>query len=51
MEKVPPPMQVDSHVNGQPLMDPNMIAETIRRHSGVQLRPMDRPVYKKPYLD
>ena len=28
-----------------------MIVEAIRKHFGVQLRPLDRPVYRKPYLD
>lgn len=31
------------------LIDPNMIAETIRMYFGIQLRPLDRPVYLKPY--
>ena len=37
--------------NGQLLMDPNMIAEAIGRHFGVQVRPLDRPICKKPYPD
>ena len=31
------------------LIDLNMIAEVIMRHFGVQLRPLERLVYKKPY--
>ena len=33
------------------LIDPNMIAKAIRRHFGVQLRPLERPVYREPYPD
>ena len=32
------------------LIDLNMIAETMRRYFGVQLRPLVRPVYRKSYL-
>ena len=49
--QVPPPVQVDPQANGQPLMDPNMIVEDIKLHFGVQLKPLDRSVYKKPYPD
>ena len=28
-----------------------MIAKAIRQHFGIQLRPFDRLVYRKPYLD
>ena len=31
------------------LIDLNMIAEAIRRYFGVQLRPLERPIYRKPY--
>ena len=51
LPQVPPLMQVDPRVNGQPLMDPNMIIEAIRLHYGVQLRPLDRLVYIKLYAD
>ena len=44
-------MQVDPCVNDQPLMEPDMISEAIRQHFGVQIRPFDRPVYRKLYLD
>ena len=33
------------------LIDPNMITEAMRRHFRVQLRPLERPVYRKPYPD
>ena len=49
--QVPPPVQVDPWTNIQPLMDPKMTAEAIKRHFGVQLRPLDRPVYRKSYPD
>ena len=48
-QEAPPLVQVDMEENGQPLIDPNMIAEVIRRYFGVQLRPLDRLVYRKPY--
>ena len=51
LPQVPLLVQIDVWVNGQPMMDPNMIAEAIRRHFGVQFRPLDKPIYKKPYLD
>ena len=35
--------------NNQASIDPNMIAETIRRHFSVQLRPLNKPVYRKSY--
>ena len=31
------------------LIDPNMIAKVIRKHFGVQLKPIDRLTYGKPY--
>ena len=33
------------------LVDPNMIAEVMKRHFGIQLRPLERAVYRKPYPD
>ena len=51
LPQVPPLMQVDPRVNGQPLMDPNMIIEAIRLHFGAQLRPLDKPIYRTIYLD
>ena len=33
------------------LIDPNMIAEAMRRYFGVQLRPLEKPVYRKLYPD
>ena len=44
-------MQVDPQANVQPLIDPNMITEAIKQHFGVQLRPLDRLVYRKLYPD
>ena len=47
--QIPPPVQADPKANVQPLMDSNMIAETIRLHFGIRPRPLDRLVYRKPY--
>ena len=44
-------MQVDPWATGQLLVDPHMIVEAIRQHSGIQLRPLGRPVYRKPDPD
>ncbi|KAG5060127.1 hypothetical protein JHK87_001156 [Glycine soja] len=30
-------------------IDPNMIADAIRKHFRVKLEPVDGPVYRKPY--
>ena len=44
-------MQVGLRANVQPLMVPNMIVEAIRQHFRVQLRPLDKSMYTKSYLD
>ena len=31
------------------LTDPNTVAKIIKRHFGIQLRPLDRPIYRKLY--
>ena len=49
--QVPPLVQVELRANGQSLMDPNMIAEAIKHHFNVQLRPLDMLDYRKSYLD
>ena len=51
LPQAPPPLKVNPRANGQPLMDPNMIAKAVKRHFGVQFRPLDRLIYMKLYLD
>ena len=46
-----PQVQVDPQVNTQPLLYTNMIGEAIRWYFGVQLKPLKRHVYRKPYLN
>ena len=33
------------------LINSNIIAEAVRKHFGVQLKPIERLVYEKPYLN
>ena len=33
------------------LINPNMIVEAIKKHFDVQLKPIDKLVYRKPYLE
>ena len=32
-------------------IDPNMIAKALWKHFSVQLKSIDKPIYKKPYLE
>lgn len=34
-----------------PLIDLELIVETMRKYFNTQLQPMERPMYKKPYLE
>lgn len=33
------------------MIDPGVIAETMRKYFGIQLKPMEGLVYRKPYLE
>lgn len=42
-------MVPNSRLGAALLIDPNLIAETIRKYFSVQLRPLDKHVYRKLY--
>lgn len=49
MIKNPIPTWTGVRMTAPQTIDPDMIADAIHKHFGVQLKPFDRPEYKKPY--